>query len=66
MIYVHVKKSPSLWLKGVWDPELSSYVLFLTPIAMTIRVCPGAFGLELCPANRTQAASEIDQKVDFT
>ena len=59
------KNSPSLWLKGVWDPRLSFCVLFLTPIAMTIRVCPGAFGLELGRPNRNQATTEIYPKCWF-
>ena len=53
------KNLPSLWLKGVWDPQLS--VEFLTPIAITIKVCPGAFGLERCRANRCQATPENHQ-----
>ena len=33
----------------------------LKPITMTIRICPGAFGVELCPVNRNQEAPEIYQ-----
>ena len=42
---------------------LSLGVGILTPIAMTIRVCPGAFGLELCRPNLPQATPEIYQKM---
>ena len=52
-----IKFAGPLWPKGVWDPGLS--FVFLIPIAMTIRVLPGAFGLELCPPNRNQATPQI-------
>ena len=51
--------SPGPWPQGVWDQELS-FVL-LNSIAMTIKVLPGAFGLELCPANRCQTTPQIYQ-----
>ena len=37
---------------------LSLGVGILTPIAMTIRVCPEPFGLELCRVNLPQATLE--------
>ena len=40
---------------------LSLGVGILTPIAMAIRVLPGAFGLELCRPNRCQATHENHQ-----
>ena len=52
--------SPGLWPTGVRDPRL--WWLFWLPIGMAIRVCRGAFGLELCPARTWQATSRIIQK----
>ena len=49
--------------QSVWEPQLS--FVFVTPIAMTIRVLPGAFGLELCRANLPQATLEMNQHVWF-
>ena len=49
--------SPGLWPKGVRDPLLRC--CFLIPIAMTIRVLPGAFCLEPCPLNRCQTTHEF-------
>ena len=50
--------------QSVWDPQLS--FAFLTPIAMAaIRILPGAYGLELCPANRTQATLDFHQNLWF-
>ena len=45
--------------QSVWDPELS--FVCLKPIAMAIRILPGALGLELCRVNRNQATLKFDQ-----
>ena len=59
-MYLNIHKFAGPMAQSVWDPQLS--FVFLTPIAMAIRILPGAFGLELCPLNRNQPTLTFYQR----
>ena len=54
----HTQNPQVLWPKGVRDLQCQSFGVII-PIAMTMRVPTGAFGLELLPANLLRATLAI-------